>query len=133
MEPVAILKQKQAIKFDKLRYFIMNKVNGFANSYLDLGECKVDRFEIRTTTDQVIFQHAYRKSVAERKEIQAEIDKMLEAGVIRPSNSPWSAPVIIIPKKDGTKRMCVDYRKLNAITTLEVWPLPVIRDILDIF
>ena len=56
---------------------------------------------------------------------------MLEAKVIRPSNSPWSAPIIVIPKKDGTVRMCIDYRKLNAIPQLEMWTLPVIRDILD--
>ena len=118
MEPVAKLTGKQSMKFDNLRYFILNKIKGFANSYLDLGECTIDRFDIRTTSDQVIFQHAYRKSIAERNIIKSEIDKMLEAKVIRPSNSPWSAPIIVIPKKDGTVRMCIDYRKLNAFTQL---------------
>ena len=56
---------------------------------------------------------------------------MLKAKVIRPSRSAWSAPVIMIPKKDGTKRMCVDYRKLNAVTKQVNWPLPVIQDIFD--
>ncbi|CAF1138823.1 unnamed protein product [Brachionus calyciflorus] len=56
---------------------------------------------------------------------------MLKARVIRPSKSAWSAPVIMIPKKDGTKRMCIDYRKLNAVTKQVNWPLPVINDIFD--
>ncbi|CAF0946066.1 unnamed protein product [Brachionus calyciflorus] len=57
---------------------------------------------------------------------------MLKARVIKPSKSAWSAPVIMIPKKDGTKRMCIDYRKLNAVTKQVNWPLPVINyDIFD--
>jgi hypothetical protein len=91
-------------------------LSSFANSYKDLGENKTYEYKIRLTSDQVVFQHPYRKSMKEREEIKEEIEKMLEAGVIRPSTSPWSSPVLVIPKKDGSKRMCVDYRKLNAIT-----------------
>lgn len=56
---------------------------------------------------------------------------MLEANIIRQSKSPWSAPIIMIPKPDGTKRLCVDYRKLNTVTKTINWPLPIILDILD--
>ena len=59
-----------------------------------------------------------------------EIDKLLEAGVIRESDSSWSAPIVVVPKGEGGKRMCVDYRALNAISRTYIWPMPGIDDIL---
>ena len=56
---------------------------------------------------------------------------MLEQGVIRPSVSPWSSPITLVPKKDSTPRFCVDYRKLNAVTVPDRYPLPLIQDIFD--
>ena len=128
MKPIEVLDDVQGRKFANLVKYVRPH---FANSFADLGACGINRFKINTTVEQTIFLPAYRKSMKEREEIKYEISKMLEAKVIRPSNSAWSAPIILIPKKDGTKRMCVDYRKLNSITVTENWPLPVIRDILD--
>ena len=56
---------------------------------------------------------------------------MLENDIIELSKSEWSSPCLLVPKKDGTKRFCVDYRKLNAVTHTEQWPIPRIQDILD--
>ena len=62
--------------------------------------------------------------------VKEESNKLLEAGVIRESHSSWSAPIVVVPKSDGGKRMCVDYRALNAISRTYIWPLPRIDDIL---
>ena len=62
--------------------------------------------------------------------VKAEIDKLLEAGVIRESDSSWSAPVVVVPKGDGGKRLCIDFRALNAITRTFIWPMPRVEDIL---
>ncbi len=56
---------------------------------------------------------------------------MLDAGIIQPSRSPWSFPVVQVPKKNGTRRFCVDFRKLNIIPQQDRYPLPRIDDILD--
>ena len=58
-----------------------------------------------------------------------EFDKLPEAGVIREIHSNWSAPIVVVPKGDGGKRLCVDYRPLNKITRTYVWPMPRVEDI----
>ena len=64
------------------------------------------------------------------EEVQREIENMLESDVIEPSTSPWCSPVVLVAKKDGSHRFCVDYRKLNEITKKDVYPLPRCEDIL---
>ncbi|PIK47551.1 hypothetical protein BSL78_15569 [Apostichopus japonicus] len=67
----------------------------------------------------------------QRVQAQAEVDKMLEEGVISPSNSAWASPVVLVKKKDGSIRFCIDYRKLNNVTNKDAFPLPRIDDSLD--
>ena len=65
-----------------------------------------------------------------REVIDKAIDEMFDADVIRRSRSPWSFPVVIVDKKDGSKRFCVDFRRLNKISKKNSYPLPLIDDIL---
>ena len=68
---------------------------------------------------------------AELKELKEQLRDLLEKGFIRPSTSPWGAPVLFVRKKDGSLRMCIDYRQLNKVTIKNRYPLPRIDDLLD--
>ncbi|GFV72311.1 hypothetical protein TNCV_637731 [Trichonephila clavipes] len=78
-----------------------------------------------------INQRAYRVSPTERRIFHEEVQKMLDEGIVQPSESPWSSPVVLVRKKDGSWRFCVDYRKLNSVTKKDVYPPPRIDDTLD--
>ncbi|GBG62830.1 hypothetical protein CBR_g32412 [Chara braunii] len=73
----------------------------------------------------------YRMSPRELEELRKQLDELMEKGWIRPSSSPFGAPVLFVPKKEGELRMCIDYRGLNAITVKNAEPLPRIDDLLD--
>ncbi|KAL7003706.1 hypothetical protein U1Q18_052414 [Sarracenia purpurea var. burkii] len=68
---------------------------------------------------------------AELKELKVQLQELLDKGFIRPSVSPWGAPVLFVKKKDGTMRLCIDYRELNKITIKNRYPLPRIDDLFD--
>ncbi|WVZ52083.1 LOW QUALITY PROTEIN: hypothetical protein U9M48_003176 [Paspalum notatum var. saurae] len=78
-----------------------------------------------------IYKKAYRISGVELLEVKKQIDELLEKGFIRKSTSPWASPVLLTEKKDGTLRMCVDYRGLNAVTRKNKYPPPRIEDLFD--
>lgn len=83
------------------------------------------------TNSPPIKQRYYPVSPAMQCILNKELDRMLALGVVEKSNSPWSSPVLLVPKKDNTYRFCVDYRKLNAVTVKDAYPLPFINNILD--
>ena len=72
-----------------------------------------------------------RMGVNELEELKKQIKELQEKGFIHPSSSPWGAPVIFVDKKDGTQRMCVDYRSLNEVTIKNKYPFPRIDDLFD--
>ncbi len=83
------------------------------------------------STGPPICQPAYRTPLLKRRIIDECIDDMLNQGIIRPSISPWSSPITLVKKPDDSTRFCVDYRKLNAVTVSDSYPLALISDILD--
>ena len=100
----------------------------------ELGRTDIVRHRINTGDHGPIKGKPYRvDNEDKRKIIKNEIEKMEKAGVIRKSYSPWSSPVVIVEKKDGSKRFCVDYRKINQITIPDAHPLPRIDDMLEQF
>jgi hypothetical protein len=78
-----------------------------------------------------ISKRAYRVFGLELVELKRQIDELLEKGYIRPSTSPWATLVLFVEKKDGTKRLCIDYRALNEVTVKNKYPLPQIEDLFD--
>nr|AAN04995.1 retrotransposon protein, putative, Ty3-gypsy sub-class [Oryza sativa Japonica Group] len=78
-----------------------------------------------------IHKRPYRMGANELAEVKKQVDEQLQKGYIRPSTSPWGAPVIFVEKKDKTKRMCIDYRALNEVTIKNKYPLPRIDDLFD--
>nr|GEZ06464.1 transposon Ty3-G Gag-Pol polyprotein [Tanacetum cinerariifolium] len=73
----------------------------------------------------------YRLAPSEMKELAKQLQELLEKGFIPPSSSPWEAPVLFIKKKDGSFRMCINYRELNKLTVKNRYPLPRINDLFD--
>ncbi|KAL0549215.1 hypothetical protein IC582_013696 [Cucumis melo] len=73
----------------------------------------------------------YRMDPAELKELKVQLQELLDKGFIRPSVSPWGAPVLFVKKKDGSMRLCIDYRELNKVTVKNRYPLPRIDDLFD--
>ncbi|XP_062569214.1 uncharacterized protein LOC134231291 [Saccostrea cucullata] len=95
------------------------------------GHCNLTEHQIRTTTETPISLRPYRIPEAKQECVKKALNEMLEQGHIQKSNSPWSSPVVLVNKPDGSIRICIDYRKLNEITVSDAYPVPRINDILE--
>ena len=106
-------------------------VEGWMSDYGDvfaldnepLGYNNDEPMKLDTGDHPPIYRKPYRIPVSYEKEVDRQIEEMLQQGVIRHSKSPWSFPLVIVKKKCGTLRLCVDYRPLNAITVKDKHPL----------
>jgi hypothetical protein len=84
-------------------------------------------FEIKLIPSTMpIHKSPYQMAPDEQLELKKQLDDLLAKGFIRPSKSPWAFPMLFVEKKDGSKRLCVDYRALNAVTIKNKYPLPCI-------
>ena len=86
------------------------------------------QMSIDTGDSDPISQKPYPVAMKHYQWVKEEIDKLLEAGVIRNSHSSWSAPIIVVPKGDGGKCLVIDYRALNKVTRKFVWPMPKVQN-----
>ncbi|GBG75078.1 hypothetical protein CBR_g19591 [Chara braunii] len=96
-----------------------------------IGLSLVIQHEIQTGNHSPIHCKPYRYSLVERKKALERIREFEASGWIEPATGPWSFQVVLVPKKNGSIRICIDYRKLNDITSKDVYPLPRIDDLLD--
>ena len=103
----------------------------FSQSSTDYGRTELIEHQIDTGAAHPIRQPPRRIPQHLRMNVDEQIDSMLDNGIIEPSRSPWSSPIVVVPKKDGGIRFCVDYRQLNSVTIKDAYPLPQISDTLE--
>ncbi|GKE81671.1 putative reverse transcriptase domain-containing protein, partial [Tanacetum coccineum] len=95
-----------------------------------LMNAKIDEPRIIPGATPVV-KSPYRLAPSEMQELSRQLQELQDKGFIRPSHSPWGAPMLFVKKKDGSFRMCIDYRELNKITIKNHYPLPRIDDLFD--
>ena len=103
----------------------------FAQCLLNPGKAVHKPHCINTGNHPPIRQPPYRSAWRDRELLAQDVAEMLQAGVIRRSESPWAFPTVVVIKKDGSRRICIDYHRLNAITARDAYPAANIEDNLD--
>ena len=116
---------------EELLAFLADNHEAFNLEDGERGETDLVQLEIDTGDSPSKRQPLRRMPFAARQEVAKQLHKMQRDGVIQPSQSPWASPVVLVQKKDGSQRFCVDYRGLNSVTKLDTFPLPRIDDLLD--
>ncbi|UYV71989.1 K02A2.6-like, partial [Cordylochernes scorpioides] len=120
----------EEIREHEFKKILEHNRNVFCQHAIDLGKVAIQH-KIITKSEQPISHRPYRRPLKEYEEIAEQVKELLEHKLIRISDSPWAFPVVMVPKKDGNKRMCIDYRRLNEITLDDRQPLPHIQDMFD--
>ncbi|KAK3735800.1 hypothetical protein QZH41_007420 [Actinostola sp. cb2023] len=103
----------------------------FTASPGDLGRTDLVRHNINTGDNRPIKQPARRLPMHRQMEAEQHVQQMIKDGIIEPSSSAWASPIVLVKKKDGSTRFCVDYRKLNDATIKDSYPLPVADSCFD--
>ena len=96
-----------------------------------LGRTNILSHKIDTGDATPIRQQVRRVPLPQREKVQELLKDMMKKEVISPSKSPWASPVVLVTKKDGSTRFCIDYRKVNEVTRKEAYPIPRVDDTLD--
>ena len=121
--------QLDATTQQQLDYLLGTFKDQFVKDETTIGTTPLTQMSIDTGDSDPVSQKPYPIVMKHYQWVKEEIDKLLEAGVIRNSHSSWSAPIIVVPKGDGGKRLIIDYRALNKVTRKFVWPMPKVEDI----
>ena len=116
---------------EQLYSLLVEFADVFSFSSKDLGRTKELKHHIFTSDAQPVHLSPRRIPQARREELRGLLRDMLESDVIQQSDSPWSSPIVLAKKHDGTTRFCVDYRKVNEVTRKDAYPLPRVDDTLD--
>lgn len=103
----------------------------FAKDLSELGQTMVAEMNIQLADTEPIVYRPYKLSHSEREEVRIMVDELLKYDIIQESQSPYASPVLLVKKKTGDKRLCVDYRALNKKTIKQHYPLPRIEDQID--
>jgi len=111
--------------------FLADHHKAFCLEENECGETDLVQFEIDTSNAAPMKPPVRRMPFTVRQEVARQLKRMQKTGVIQPSNSPWASLIVLVRKKDGTHRFCVDYRELNSVTRGDTFPLPRIEDLLD--
>jgi hypothetical protein len=102
-----------------------------AKDMTEIGRTNLYRHKIETGNAREIRQYPYRLSPLHSRFLKEEIERLLQQGLIVPSESPWTSPALVVGKANGQMRLVVDYRKLNQVTKPDAYPLPKIAEMLD--
>lgn len=111
---------------------LLNKYRDcFAQNLRELGKTDLVEMEIELKDEKPVVYRPYRLSHPEREKVRGLVDNLLENGIIRDSHSPFASPILLVKKRTGGERLCVDYRGLNKQTIKNKYPLPRVEDQLD--
>ena len=116
----------------KLKELLSEYQDLFVLNNSELSSTNLVHHHIETGDVKPIHQHARRIPFALWEKMDEMVQDMLDQVVIQHSHSPWASPIVLVAKRDGTTRFCVDYRRLNSVTKMDVFPLPRIYDSIDI-
>jgi hypothetical protein len=115
----------------EVRALLLEEQDMFVGPEVGLGRTHLVKHGIDTGDARPVKMAPRRQGPYIRGAIDEEVRKMLDQGIVRPSCSPWSSPVVLARKKDGSLRFCVDYRNLNQLTRMDAYPLPCINSCID--
>ena len=109
---------------DKIEQLLTDFNDIFSRGPLDMGRTSLVEHTIDTGDHRPIRQGFWRQPLAQLEEIDRQVDTLVANDFVEPAASPWASNVVLVRKKDGSHRLCIDYRKVNAITRKDSYPLP---------
>lgn len=119
------------VEKNELENFLLQYSDIFVGPDGELGRTDLTAHKIDTGDAKPIKLPPRRLPISHRDIAEREIESMLQKGVIKPSNSPWASPIVLVKKKNGWTRFCVDYRRLNSVTVKYAYPLPRVDESFD--